>query len=125
MLNKPCGTSFETARFRERGSEGGSPWADTGEGYEVVRLWNGDILGNLGGVLESIVEDSPAESGSPVGGQRYTIALTLSRRGRGDGKWRHERMAYAVPLLVLRALVYVENDLVKSFSSFAGPDSSG
>jgi len=91
-----------------------------GKGYRLVRSWNSDILGNLEGVLESIVEDSPAESGSPAWGERYTLTLALSREGRGNGELRHERMAHAVPLLVRRALIYMENELVGPFSSFAG-----
>jgi len=84
-----------------------------GKGYLVVRFWNGDILGGLGRRVGE-------HSRSPAWGQRHTLTLALSRRGRGNGEWRHERMACAVPLLVLRALIYVENDLVGPFSSFAG-----
>jgi len=54
------------------------------KGYRVVQFWNSDIPGDLGGVLESIVKDSPAESGSPAWGQRHTLTLALSRQGRGD-----------------------------------------
>ena len=39
-----------------------------GKGYRVVRFRSSDILGKLEGVLESIVEDSPAESRSPAWG---------------------------------------------------------
>ena len=47
--------------------------------------------------------------GGAVLGQRHTLTLSLSRlsrqvrmdrdEGRGDGEWRHERMAHAVPPL--------------------------
>jgi len=44
-----------------------------GKGYRLVRFRNNDIPGDLEGVLESIVEDSPAESGSPAWGRRHTL----------------------------------------------------
>ena len=47
-----------------------------GKGYRVVRFWKSDIPGNLEGVLESIVE-------ALRGDKRYTLTLSLSRRGRG------------------------------------------
>jgi len=53
-----------------------------GKGYRVVRFRNSDIPGDLEGVLESIVEDSPAESGEPKPcvGTRHSLTLTLPWR---------------------------------------------
>ena len=59
-----------------------------GKGYRLVRFWDSDIRRDLEGVLESIVEDSPVESGERKRcmGQRHTLTLTLSRQGRGNGE---------------------------------------
>jgi hypothetical protein len=40
-------------------------------GYRVIRFWNGDVMGNIAGVLETI---------------RRELEISLSALGRGEGR---------------------------------------
>jgi len=90
-----------------------------GKGYRVVRFWNSDIPGpgDLEGVLERIAEALRGDSGTP---SPYPSPV------KGEGMVNRVTNGWPTPslLLVLRALIHVENNLVGPFSSFAG-DTTG
>jgi len=88
-----------------------------GKGYRVVRFWNNDIPGDLEGVLESIAEALRGDSGTP---SPYPSPV----KGEGEVNGDTNGWPTASFLLVLRALIHVENDIVGPFSSFAG-DTTG
>jgi len=89
-----------------------------GKGYRVVRFRKSDIPGDLEGLLDRIAEALRGDGGTP---SPYPSPV------KGEGMVNRGTNGWPTPslLLVLPALIYVENKLVGPFSPFAGPDSSG
>jgi very-short-patch-repair endonuclease len=58
-------------------------------GYRVLRYWNNDVLTNIDGVLEDIlnaITTTPTPNPSPQGGGEHTESVARVRR-----TWRHRR----------------------------------
>jgi very-short-patch-repair endonuclease len=58
------------------------------QGFNVLRFWNNDVMGNVGGVLQAILNatTSPPSRPSPVKGEGGTAPAPLTGAGWGGGE---------------------------------------
>ena len=58
-----------------------------GQGFRVLRFWNNEVLGNLDGVLERVLEvlSAPSPQPSPIEGEGARTPRPSWERGGGEG----------------------------------------